>query len=125
LPPVEALSRLLRLSARLLSDYPLLAHLPPGSPADQATAHQPIAEPLLRLIRRGQRDRVFDRAQPAEWLLSALLALGHAAGEAVRDGRMSAEESAAALERSVLAVFGVTPAVSRRRGRSASQQPSA
>jgi AcrR family transcriptional regulator len=107
LPPVEALTRLLRLSARMLTEYPLLVHLPPETPSDQERSHQPIAEPLLRLIRRGQRDGAFDQEQPAEWLLSALLALGHAAGDAVRDGRMSADASAALLERSVLAMFGV------------------
>jgi len=42
------------------------------------------------------------------WLLTAFLALAHAAAEEVRAGGMSAEEAATALRRSVAGVFSVS-----------------
>ena len=51
---------------------------------------------MLELIQRGQDRGDIDATLPPAWLLTAGLALGRAAGEAVRAGRMTIEESAQA-----------------------------
>ncbi|MGH3091039.1 MAG: TetR/AcrR family transcriptional regulator [Gaiellaceae bacterium] len=106
--PAEALDRLVTAGWRTLERYPLLMDLrAPMSPEEEHALHGPILERLGRLVRRGQRAGVFDRRLPAAWLLAAFLGLSHAAGEEVAAGRMSAEEAAKALRRSIARVFGV------------------
>jgi hypothetical protein len=46
---------------------------------------------MTGVIRRGQASGDFDSALPAEWLLTAALALGRAAEDEVKAGRMTAE----------------------------------
>jgi AcrR family transcriptional regulator len=106
--PAEALDRLVTAGWRTLERYPLLMDLrAPMSPEEQHALHGPILDRLGRLVRRGQRAGVFDRRLPAAWLLAAFLGLSHAAAEEVAAGRMSAEEAAEALRRSIARVFGV------------------
>jgi AcrR family transcriptional regulator len=106
--PAEALDRLVTAGWRTLERYPLLMDLrAPMSPEEQHALHGPIFDRLGRLVRRGQRAGVFDRRLPAAWLLAAFLGLSHAAAEEVAAGRMSAEEAAEALRRSIARVFGV------------------
>ena len=107
-PPAEALARLLDVSWRVAVRYPLLFHLPPVSPGGATARHRAIAGLLNDLIRRGQAAGDFDPALPPRWLLAATLALGNAASEQVRAGRMTPDEAAAALRRSVPRLFGVT-----------------
>ena len=51
--------------------------------------HDPVADRLERLIRRGQRAGEITRDLPAHWLVTTLIALGHAAGESVATGRLT------------------------------------
>jgi AcrR family transcriptional regulator len=109
LAPVDALSRFLEASWGLLERYPVLLHLggEPVTPEADYDTHQPILDRLVRLVRRGQRSGDFDRELSAGWLAAATIALGHAAGEEVRAGRIPAALAGAAFHRSVLRLYGV------------------
>lgn len=106
--PAEALDRLVAAGWQTLERYPLLMDLrAPMSAEEEHELHGPILHRLERLIRRGQRARVFDQRLPATWLLAAFLALSHAAAEEVRAGRMSADDAVGSLRRTVRRVFGI------------------
>lgn len=107
-PAPAALLRLLEVSWRTFDRYPPLPP-PPGS-AD-AELHQPIHDRLTRLIVRGQRAGEFDPEASPEWLFAATVALGHTAWAEVTAGRMSAAEAAAAVQASILRVYGAKPPV--------------
>ena len=62
---------------------------------------------MLELIQRGQDSGDIDATQPPAWLLTAGLALGRAAGEAVKAGRMTIEESTQAMRHGFLRLLGV------------------
>ena len=64
--------------------------------------HDPVLAALHPLIERGQADGSFRGDVPAAWLLSALLALVHAASGEVRAGRLSGADAESALVGSVL-----------------------
>lgn len=106
-PAAAALVRFLEISWQAFEADPFLLHLasPPKSPEQELDQHQPILGPLEQLIRRGQRAGEFDSQLPVNWLLSATIALGHAAGEEVRAGRMTTDESLAALRGSIPRLF--------------------
>ena len=61
---------------------------------------------MLELIQRGQDSGDIDATLPP-WLLTAGLALGRAASEAVKAGRMTIEEAAQAMRPSFLRLLGV------------------
>ena len=106
--PAEALDRLVSAGWQTLERYPLLMDLrAPMSAEEEHKLHRPILDRLERLIRRGQRARIFDQRLPPTWLLAAFLALSHAAAEEVRAGRMSAADAARSLTRTVRRVFGM------------------
>jgi AcrR family transcriptional regulator len=105
----EALLCWLDVTWRLLDRYPLLRH-PSGvaaNPTDSDRQHAPVVERLERLIRRGQDAGEFDRTVSPAWLVSATIALGHAAGADFAAGRMTATQAAAALRHSILRLYGV------------------
>lgn len=104
-----ALERLIEASWRMFERYPLLLNKASSatSEAEDRTRHLPVLDRLERLIERGQAAGEFDRELPRPWLLTATMALGHAAGEEVGAGRMSAEEADATLRTSLLRVYGV------------------
>ncbi|MFJ4653214.1 TetR/AcrR family transcriptional regulator [Nocardia sp. NPDC088792] len=93
----EALQRFLELCWRIMQRYPMLLHLPPADPVDEHDAHAPVLGPLGRLIRRGQAAGEFDARCAPEWLLTAVMALGHAAGAEVSSGRMTADVAIASF----------------------------
>ena len=106
--PAEALDRLVSAGWRTLERYPLLVDLrAPMSAEEEHERHRPILDRLERLIRRGQRARVFDQRLTATWLVATFLALSHAAAEEVRAGRLSADDAARSLRCTVRRVFGV------------------
>jgi AcrR family transcriptional regulator len=103
----EALLGWLDVTWRLFDRYPLLQH--PSAAGDQADSerqHAGVVERLERLVARGQAGGEFDRALSAAWLVSATVALGHAAGGEVAAGRLTSTETAAALRESVLRLYG-------------------
>ena len=86
-PALDQVLRLVDLAWRTFERHPLLLHLP--QTATQDGRHDPVTDRLQRVIRRGQRTGEITRDLQAHWLVTALIALGHAAGESVADGRLS------------------------------------
>jgi AcrR family transcriptional regulator len=106
-PPAQALIRLLDAGWQVAGRYPFLWHQPQVSPGEDAERHGPIMDRLLAVIRRGQGSGDFDPGLSPEWLLAAGLALGRAAEDEVKGGRMTIEEATSAVHRSFLRLFGV------------------
>jgi AcrR family transcriptional regulator len=106
-PAAAALFRLLDAGWHTMKRYPWLqAAFAPIAQQEEDDLHQPILDRLARLIRRGQDAGEFDRRLSPTWLVATTIALGHAAGEEVGAGRMTADEATAALRHSILRVFG-------------------
>ncbi|MFI1279863.1 TetR/AcrR family transcriptional regulator [Streptomyces sp. NPDC020858] len=107
-PALDQLLQLQDIGWRLFERNPVLLQLGStrtGAAADQAR-HEPVTARLTRLIERGQASGAFDPAPPATWLVAAVTALGHAAGDEVGAHRMSAQEGATWLRTATLAVLG-------------------
>jgi hypothetical protein len=60
-----------------------------------------------RFIRRGQDSGAFDATLPPAWLLTPALALGRAAEDGVKAGRMTIEGATRAVRHSFLRLFGI------------------
>jgi AcrR family transcriptional regulator len=105
----EALLRLLAVSREMFEQFPLLLHeaFLEMMPDWARGRHEPILEPLERLIRRGQESGEFDTRLSPNWMLAAMFGLGDVAGEEVSTGRMTPEEATKALQYSVLRIFGI------------------
>jgi AcrR family transcriptional regulator len=99
-PAMDTLLTLIDLGWRGFEQHPLLLHLPLS--VEQDDRHGPVVERFERLVRRGQRSGEITRELPVAWLVSALIALGHAAGEAVGTNRLPARKASAALRTSVI-----------------------
>jgi AcrR family transcriptional regulator len=110
LPPAAALVRLLEAGWQVAARYPLAWHLPAVSAEEDASRHAPVLGRLLELIQRGQESGDLDATLPPGWLLTACLALGRAAEEEVKTGRMSIEEASRAVHRSFLRLLGLADA---------------
>ena len=110
LPPAAALVRLLEAGWQAAARYPLAWHLPAVSPQEDASRHAPVLGRLLELIERGQKSGDLDAAVPPGWLLTACLALGRAAEEEVRTGRMTIDEATRAVHASFLRLLGLPDA---------------
>ena len=108
-PPAVALTRLLDASWQAAARYSFLWHLPPVDPAADADRHSPVLSRMRAIIQRGQETGDFDAAVSADWLLSAALALGRAAEDEVRTGRMSIDQATRSLQHSYLGLFGIGP----------------
>lgn len=106
-PAAEALVRFLQIGWDAFEGEPFVLQVavPPGSADEELDRHQPVLGELERLIRRGQRAGEFDRKLSVAWLISATMALGHAAGEEVRAGRMSTRQAFTAMRRSILRLY--------------------
>ena len=107
-PPAEAMIRLLDAGWAASARYPFLWHLPAVSPEEDLERHGPVVGRLRDLIQRGQESGDFDESLSADWLLAAGLALGRAAEEEVKAGRMSIADARLAVHRSFLRLFGLT-----------------
>lgn len=108
-PATEALVRFVESSWQIMERTPLLLRLPVESvdPKAELDRHEPITARLDRLIRRGQEAGEFDRDVSPAWLLTATIALGHAAGEQVGAGLLSMDAARAEYRRSLLRIFGI------------------
>jgi hypothetical protein len=107
LPPAAALVRLLEAGWQAAARYPLAWHLPAVSAEEDASRHAPVLGRLLELIERGQKSGELDAALPPGWLLTACLALGRAAEEEVKAGRMTIDEASHAMHSSFLRLLGL------------------
>jgi hypothetical protein len=106
-PPAEALNRLLDAGWAVSTRYPFLWHLPAVSPDQDLDRHGPVVDRLDELIRRGQESGDFDRRLSPGWLVASALALGRAADDEVKAGRMTIEDATSAIHHSVLRLFGL------------------
>ena len=109
LPPAEALIRLLDTGWQVAARYPFAWHLPAVSPEQDAGRHAPVLDTMTELIRRGQESGDLDSTLPPGWLVSACLALGRAAEEQVKAGRMSTGEASHLVHHSCLRLLGMQP----------------
>lgn len=111
-PPVAALQRYLSVGWHTLERYPMLLRTAPlpEVPELEEARHEPIRQRLERLVERGQESGDFDRTIPPSWLAAVTIALGHTTGEQVAAEAMTTEEAADVLAKSVLRLYGVTPA---------------
>jgi AcrR family transcriptional regulator len=106
---VTTLRQWLDASWSLIERYPVLltsamSTAEPADETDEYESHLPVMKRLAELIQRGQRTGEFDDLLPATWLIATVIAVGHAAGEEVRHGRMSAADAGTAYRESVLRV---------------------
>jgi AcrR family transcriptional regulator len=106
LPPAAALARLLETGWQVAARYPLAWHLPAVSPGQDARRHAPVLDRMLELITRGQESGELDATLPPGWLLTASLALGRAAEDEVKAGRMTTAEATHAVHHSFLRLLG-------------------
>lgn len=110
-PVLDALLRLQDIGWRLFERHPVLLQLgttPAHAQADR-TRHEPVTARLTRLIEKGKAAGEFDPDPPAAWLVAAVTALAHAAGDEVGAGRMSVSEAAACLRTATLRVLKARP----------------
>jgi hypothetical protein len=113
LPPAVALARLLEAGWQVAARYPFAWHLPGVTQQQDATRHAPVLNRMLELISRGQERGELDTALPPGWLLAASLALGRAAEDEVKAGRMTIEEATRAVHYSFLRLLGVADSAQR------------
>ena len=106
LPPAAALVRLLDAGWQVTARYPFVWHLPAVSQEQDAARHAPVLGRLLELIRRGQESGDLDATLSPGWLLSASLAIGRAAEQEVKAGRMTTEDAINAVHHSFLRLLG-------------------
>lgn len=107
-PPAVALIRLLDAGWRAAARYPFLWHQPAVSREEDFDRHGPVLARLHEIIQRGQASGEFDSRLTPAWLLAASLALGRAAEDEVRTGRMTVEEATSAVHHSFLRLFGLS-----------------
>lgn len=101
-PPAQALTRLLEAGWQVAARYQFMWLQPAVDPGKDAERHAPVLERMLDIVRRGQASGDFDASVPAPWLLSASLALGRAAEDEVKAGRMTIEQATHAIHQGVL-----------------------
>jgi len=107
LPPAAALVLLLDTGWQVTARYPFVWHLPTVSASQDASRHAPVLNRMLELIRRGQDSGDLDPTLPPGWLLTASLAIGRAAEEEVKAGRMAIEDASHAVHHSFLRLLGI------------------
>jgi hypothetical protein len=119
LPPAVALVRLLDAGWQVAARYPLAWHLPAVSPEEDASRHAPVLDRLLALIERGQGNGDLDATLSPGWLLTACLAIGRAAEEEVKAGKMTTAEATWAVHHSFLRLLQVKGTLEPQAGRGA------
>jgi AcrR family transcriptional regulator len=114
-PADMALVRLMEAGWAGLDADPFLLHLAaaPVSPEQDRDRHAPILERLQEVIERGQHAGDVDPHLAISWVLAAVLALGHAAGEEVRAGRMTPAEAIETLRISIPRLVRPAPSAAR------------
>ena len=100
---LDTVLRLVDLGWHAFEQHPLLLHLPQTGTQDER--HDPVTQRFERLIRRGQRTGEITRELPAAWLVTTLVALGHAAGESVHSGHLTTKKATAALRTSITRIL--------------------
>ena len=105
-PPARALTKLLEAGWQIAARYPFLWLQPAVDPGKDADRHAPVLDRMLDIVQRGQASGDFDASVPAHWLLSASLALGRAAEDEVKAGRMTTGQATHAVHQGMLRLLG-------------------
>ncbi len=109
----EAMERVLRAAWQVIGRYRGLVIVNQRLERAELRARlAPALAPVRALIARGQRDGAFDPELPAEWLLSTVIDLIHAASRQVTGGAMDPS----AAERALLRTAAAALASHRRSG---------
>jgi TetR/AcrR family transcriptional repressor of mexCD-oprJ operon len=92
-PAPDALQRLIASSWQQIAGHDEIARAAAHELSAEAMrqAHESARGVIGKLIERGRRDGSFRTDVPADWLVTASLALVHAAAEEVRTGQLDAE----------------------------------
>lgn len=98
---------LLETGWQVAARYPFVWNLPAVSPEQDAGRHAPVLDRMLELIRRGQQSGDLDNTLPPDWLLTASLAVGRAAQDEVKAGRMTVEEASSVVQKSFIRLLGI------------------
>ena len=98
-PAAEALPRLIASSWQQLAGHDEMARAAARELSADAMrqSHASARDTIRKLIQRGRKDGSFRTDVPVGWLVTASLALMHAAAEAVRSGELSAQTAPKAL----------------------------
>lgn len=100
---LDALGRWVDAAWGVVARFPvLLTEAVAAPPGDEYQRHLPISTRLIQILERGRRAGELDDQSSVSWLLSAIVGLGHAAGQEVAAGRMSMQAAGDAYRRSVL-----------------------
>lgn len=105
-PATDALLRMLAVGWRFFRVSPLAHHVGAFARQRDEDRQLPVNERLLRLVTRGQRAGEFADTATPEWLVTAIVAVSHAAGDEVRAGRLTQPAAELALRESVLRLVG-------------------
>jgi AcrR family transcriptional regulator len=99
----NALERLIASSWEQLASHDEIAHAAARELSHDAMrrSHASAREAIGKLIQRGRKDGSFRTDAPVDWLVTASLALMHAAAEAVRTGELSAEAAPGVLSATI------------------------
>ena len=104
--PARALTLLLEAGWKIAARYPFLWLQPAVDPDKDAERHAPVLDRMLDIVKRGQASGDFDASFSPHWLLSASLALGRAAEDEVKAGRMTTEQATDAIQQGMLRLLG-------------------
>ena len=98
-PAADALQRLIASSWQQIAGHDEIAHAAARELSADAMRHSHASarETIRRLIQRGRKEGAFRTDMPADWLVTASLAVMHAAAEGVRTGELSAQAAPKAL----------------------------
>ena len=108
-PALGALLRLQDIGWRLFTQNPVLNQIDTTDTQADWARHEPVVARLTRLIEKGQAAGEFDPDPPAVWLVAAVMALGHSAGDGVAAGHMTVTEARACLRTATLGVLKAQP----------------
>ncbi|QIS02954.1 TetR family transcriptional regulator [Nocardia brasiliensis] len=98
----EALLRMLDVGWQFFRKSPGPEHLGAFAPHRDRDRHVPVEARLLQLIQRGCRAGEFDTDANPQWLVAAIIAVSHAAGEQVRADHMSVAQAQKSLRDTVV-----------------------
>ena len=116
--PADALRRAIGAAWRTLGRYHPLVEINTRRPhAELHAQHGSVLARLKPLIDRGRRDGTFRSDVPADWHLSMILALIHAASAELQNGQLPERKVEAALIDTVLGAVSAPRAPRRRRGK--------
>ncbi|TML06370.1 MAG: TetR/AcrR family transcriptional regulator [Actinobacteria bacterium] len=102
--PIDALRRVVAATWRKLGRYHALVAITTARDTSEEVheRHAGVLDQLLPLVRRGQHSGAFRADVPADWHLSMLIALIHAASAEVRAGRVDDHDAEAAVTATVI-----------------------